>query len=199
MPVPAPGAGTGRGFFPGNPEMLLLLLVGALRCSRRLAGSQAAAEAGRSLGKECIYLFRHPHNSGTTVPLYRSHHKCLVNMWRFPAVLIVDGRRYMHADAQGNGSENATSLMGKEPSSKEEAASSEDKDSAFAIPPTLLPPTNCCMSGCHNCVWIAYTEELLKYYQDGGEQALAAVDKHIQDENIKIILKMEIRFRMKKD
>uniref|UniRef100_A0A8B9U1Q9 Oxidoreductase like domain containing 1 n=1 Tax=Anas zonorhyncha TaxID=75864 RepID=A0A8B9U1Q9_9AVES len=72
-------------------------------------------------------------------------------------------------------------------------------DPLLRPPPDLEPPSNCCMSGCANCVWIQHVERLLRHYGDGGERALEAVERHVQDESIKMLLRTEIRLRAKKD
>ncbi|GFO39346.1 oxidoreductase-like domain-containing protein 1 [Plakobranchus ocellatus] len=57
------------------------------------------------------------------------------------------------------------------------------------LPPE--PPTTCCGTGCANCVWIAYAEELKEYYKDGGEQARKALE-NIDDQSLKMFIKLEL-------
>lgn len=69
---------------------------------------------------------------------------------------------------------------------------------SFLAPPNIPgkgpppePPVECCMTGCVNCVWITYAEELKKYYSDGGIMAKQAIEK-IENPSLKAFLKLEL-------
>ncbi len=70
---------------------------------------------------------------------------------------------------------------------------SGDNEEDVAIPD---PPTNCCMSGCANCVWLDYAEELAKLYSDGG-RAAEKVLKAIEDPSLRIFMSIELREKLK--
>lgn len=59
----------------------------------------------------------------------------------------------------------------------------------------MLPdePTNCCMSGCANCVWIEYAKQLTKIYSDGGSTAQKLILEKITDPGLKVFLQMELK------
>lgn len=74
------------------------------------------------------------------------------------------------------------------PDENENKESSEDSEDA---------PTNCCQSGCPNCVWIEYVEKLTKKYSDpkmSRDKVLQELDA-LQDDNIKAFIMMELRIR----
>lgn len=58
------------------------------------------------------------------------------------------------------------------------------------IPPD---PETCCESGCVNCVWIKYANEVNSYYppEERTEKLLAILDS-VEDYNVKMFLKMEL-------
>ncbi|XP_069124130.1 oxidoreductase-like domain-containing protein 1 [Argopecten irradians] len=76
------------------------------------------------------------------------------------------------------------------------ATISDKKSSTFTeiVPgkgPPPEPPVDCCMSGCANCVWIKYAEELKDYYSDGTERALREIEK-IDNPSLKAFIKLEL-------
>lgn len=54
------------------------------------------------------------------------------------------------------------------------------------------PPTNCCMSGCSNCVWIDYAQSLVDHYKDGGAKARADIERLVTDPSLKMFIKLEL-------
>ena len=56
----------------------------------------------------------------------------------------------------------------------------------------------CCMSGCANCVWLDYADEMIKHFEAKGEhlkpqEILDLVDKNVEDPMVKAFVKMEIK------
>lgn len=62
------------------------------------------------------------------------------------------------------------------------------------------PPNNCCMSGCANCVWIQYADELTSKLRNGSDVARDIIMNEVQDTNMRSFLEMELRLlKAKKD
>jgi hypothetical protein len=86
----------------------------------------------------------------------------------------------------------ATYIINSVMSNCNETRSSEEQTGNLEV---SLPeePTTCCMSGCSNCVWIQYAEEVSKIYADGGAKARDIILSKVSDPNTRAFLMMELK------
>ncbi|EZA52804.1 hypothetical protein DMN91_008661 [Ooceraea biroi] len=68
-------------------------------------------------------------------------------------------------------------------------------DTKESIIDDLAEPTNCCMSGCANCVWIQYAERLSDAMEASDFDLQKAILERVQDPNMRAFLTMELRCR----
>lgn len=85
------------------------------------------------------------------------------------------------------------------PSRCESSSESRKNDgSAPKEPPVPPGKEDCCGSGCSNCVWLVYAEDLVDYYRDGGALAAEEVAK-IPDLNVRQFVKTELDYILKSE
>lgn len=77
------------------------------------------------------------------------------------------------------------------------SSSSDCREETESPGPPSLPGT-CCMSGCANCVWLDYAEEMVKYYETLGKkmelsELLNTLDDNVDDPMVKAFLTMELK------
>lgn len=64
-------------------------------------------------------------------------------------------------------------------------------------------PLTCCGSGCQNCVWIKYADDLLKYYAGNDAKSQEEIRKaikqieQIENESIRDFLIMELKMKLR--
>lgn len=78
-------------------------------------------------------------------------------------------------------------------SSEKDTDKNETEDSVSID--DLTEPTNCCMSGCANCVWIQYAEKLSTTLEKSDTDLRKVIMKKVQDPNMRAFLAMELRCR----
>jgi hypothetical protein len=69
---------------------------------------------------------------------------------------------------------------------------SNDSSNEFGVQ-LPKPPENCCQTGCQNCVWIKYAEDLVLYYRDGGIEAQKQIEKLVTHQSLKMFIKSELK------
>ena len=95
-----------------------------------------------------------------------------------------------HSSGSSSGSNKNNSLS----DTSEKSLASDDVKPKRKEPPVAPDPETCCESGCVNCVWIKYAEEVKDYYPDhqDRQERLKEILDLIEDYNVKMFVRMEL-------
>lgn len=58
--------------------------------------------------------------------------------------------------------------------------------------PPPEPPVDCCMSGCANCVWIQYAEELTRYFSSDSKEKVKKALEQIENPGLRMFIQLEL-------
>lgn len=89
--------------------------------------------------------------------------------------------------------QNLQKLEGQRRRNYSDEKSGANEENPHTVRNHLEEPTNCCQSGCANCVWIQYAEELIKEFKDGDDKAQKIIEEKVTDPFLRAYLQMELR------
>lgn len=100
------------------------------------------------------------------------------------------GKRFA-SNASGNDSNESSNDNRRGNSSPERDTKrlKSDSENSGELPEE---PTDCCMSGCANCVWIQYAEELKSKFCSSDKELRDIIMSKISDPNMKMFLSLEL-------
>ncbi|XP_046407894.1 UPF0651 protein YPL107W, mitochondrial [Ischnura elegans] len=121
----------------------------------------------------------------------------LYRRWYLARTELPRNSRNNHSGNDANSPDKTTTssiILPEDPKGRPYVTDDMIKDDVVASQSNDVPeePTTCCMSGCANCVWIEYAEELSKRFKDGGEKARESIMK-ISDPNMRAFLLTELK------
>ncbi|XP_011503124.1 PREDICTED: uncharacterized protein LOC105366391 isoform X2 [Ceratosolen solmsi marchali] len=105
-----------------------------------------------------------------------------------------NGSRFMSKFPDGE-SHNDSNSNSKDKNKKKHS----DKDAKITkalLLNDITVPTNCCMSGCANCVWIEYAEKLSSILKHSSDDVQKVIMEKVQDPNMRAFLISELKVRM---
>jgi hypothetical protein len=105
-----------------------------------------------------------------------------------------NGCRFMSKTPEDDGADTSDTKLKKKKNLKKDSDIKSPSKKALSII-DIPEPTNCCMSGCVNCVWIEYAEKLSSILKHSPNDIQKIILEKVQDPNMRAFLISELKVR----